>query len=99
MLISFFILFSLSLQAEEYKAPKIKLGLHPHSEPTVKGSTNWDEKSYKVQETQEKVRALASEEEVKEEDESTMLGRNPSSKNKKEIAPEDMYWKWDRGTL
>lgn len=93
-LLAFLILFGLNAQGEEYKAPMIKLGLHPHSEPTVKGSANWDENSYKVQETQEKERALASEE--VDEDESTMLGRNPSSKNKKVLAPEVMYWKWDK---
>lgn len=91
--IAFLILMSFSAMADEYKAPEIKLGLHPHSEPTVKGESDWDEKSYKVQETQEKDRALASEE---EEDESTMLGRNPSSKAKKELTPEDMYWKWSK---
>ncbi|MBK23426.1 MAG: hypothetical protein CME70_05410 [Halobacteriovorax sp.] len=92
MLFAFLILLSFSANADEYKAPEIKLGLHPHSEPTIKGDTKWDEENYKVQETQEKDRALASEE---EEDESTMLGRNPSSK-KGELAPEVQYWKWEK---
>lgn len=87
------ILMSFAIQAEEYKAPEVKLGLHPHSEPTVKGETNWDEESYKVQETQESDRALASEDE--DEDESTMLGRNPSSKPGV-IEPEVKFWKWDK---
>ena len=85
------ILVSFSIQAEEYTAPDIKLGLHPHSEPTVKGETKWDEGSFKVQEKQEKDRALASED---EEDNSTMLGRNPSSK-KGVLEPEFQYWKWN----
>ncbi len=93
MLFAFLILLSFSANADEYKAPEIKLGLHPHSEPTIKGDTKWDEDSYKVQETQEKERALASEED--QEDESTMLGRNPSSK-KGELAPEVQYWKWEK---
>lgn len=92
--IAFLILMSFTAVADEYKAPNVKLGLHPHSEPTVKGESKWDEKSYKIQETQEKDRALASE--VEDEDESMMLGRNPSSKAKKELAPEVMHWKWDK---
>ena len=86
------ILVSFSVGAEEYKAPKVKLSLHPHSEPTVKGATKWEEDHFKVQETQEKERALASE----EEDDSTMLGRNPSSKVKGEIEPDVMFWKWEK---
>ncbi len=91
-MLALLILVSLSAGAEEYKAPKVKLGLHPHSEPTVKGSTKWEEDHYKVQETQEKERALASE----EEDDSTMLGRNPSSKDKGAIENEVMFWKWEK---
>ncbi len=92
--IAFLILMSFTAMAEDYKAPNVKIGLHPHSEPTVKGETKWDEKSYKIQETQEKDRALASEDEAEEE--STMLGRNPSSKVKKQLEPEVMFWKWDK---
>ena len=91
-MLALLILVSLSAGAEEYKAPKVKLSLHPHSEPTVKGATKWEEDHYKVQETQEKERALASE----EEDDSTMLGRNPSSKPKGVIQPEVMFWKWEK---
>ena len=86
------ILCSFAANADEYKDPEIKLGLHPHSEPTIKGDTKWEEDSFRVQETQEKDRALASEDD--QEDESTMLGRNPSSK-KGELAPEVQFWKWD----
>jgi len=91
------VLLSFSVSADDYKAPAIKLGLHPHSEPTVKGESDWDDKSYKVQETQDTDRALASEvDKIDEDDESTMLGRNPSSKERKELNPEVMYWKWDK---
>jgi hypothetical protein len=91
-MLALLILVSFSAAADEYKAPKVKLSLHPHSEPTVKGSSKWEEDHYKVQETQEKDRALASE----EEDDSTMLGRNPSSKVKGELKPDVMFWKWEK---
>jgi hypothetical protein len=94
-MLALIILVSFSAGADEYQAPKVKLSLHPHSEPTVKGTSKWEEDHYKVQETQEKERALASEEE-EEEDDSTMLGRNPSSKVKGQLQPDVMFWKWEK---
>jgi hypothetical protein len=91
----FLILFSFNLFADEYKAPTIKLGLHPHSEPTIKGDLDWANDKYKFQDVQEKERALASE---SDEDESSyMLGRNPSSKKiQKGIHSKIKFWKWDK---
>ncbi|MAF77732.1 MAG: hypothetical protein CME63_03940 [Halobacteriovoraceae bacterium] len=100
MLVTFLLgLFAFSAHSEEYKAPKLQFKSNHNSKKydvaKEKDFREFEENSYRVQESDYSDRNLASEVEPMDADDAE--GRNPSSQ-KEEPAPEmqPKTWKYNR---
>ena len=90
---TFAFLFTFTALAGNYKAPDLKISMHPdHSGQVIKG-VDW-ESDYKVEDKVYPDREVASEDEeqIEDKDRSPSSERNPSSKGKK---PSIEPWPFD----
>ncbi len=84
-----------SIQAEEYKAPKIKLKRNLRLKPVVKSASQLDETEYKIQEKPARERSLASDKENQHDTENDSK-RAPRSRRKLASdpkGPKPKYWR------